>query len=103
LCPDWPVEQRVTAVRVATAIGPRWLLVCRSCGRWVRRLYVPEEAGVAPWGCRHCWGLSYRRSRRSSARSQLAEVRARLAEFRQMAAELEGLEQALLRDLAEGG
>ena len=56
LCPDWPVSQRVPAVCVATAIGPRWLLVCRACGRRVRRLYVPDEVEVAPWSCRHCSG-----------------------------------------------
>jgi hypothetical protein len=64
-------------VRVPTQIGPRstWRLSCRGCQRPVRRLFRPRLereltralGGAAPWRCRHCLAVVYRRGGKRDA------------------------------------
>lgn len=52
--------------------GVRWWFTCplvvggRCCGRRVGKVYLP--AGQKYFGCRHCYGLSYRSSQESDKR-----------------------------------
>jgi hypothetical protein len=67
-------------VRVPTAIGPLFRLVCPGpdCGKAVRRLYLPRcdrpelrafaaLFGDPFWWCRSCHGIRYRRARKRDA------------------------------------
>jgi hypothetical protein len=101
---ETPSEETIPLVRVETPIGPRWRLICKPCGRPVRRLFLPETPPdvPAPWACRHCWGIAYRTPRRARAKS----VRERLMETRRLEADLARLKGVMgmtLAELAEEG
>ena len=93
---SWPISQEVRAVRVATKIGPRWLLVCRVCGKGCRRLYLPSGV-AAPFACRHCYGLAYRTRRRADAH----DASRQMADVRSLRANLDALEMHARLTMAE--
>ena len=51
---SWKLTVGVTKTRQ----GPRF--ICPKCGRQVKKLYRPPEAGLADWACRSCHNLAYR-------------------------------------------
>jgi hypothetical protein len=91
--------QQIPLLKVETAVGPMWRLACPHCGRPSRKLFRPRIGpekyrlmvalfGPAPFWCRGCHGIRYRRGGKrdlvSDAVRFLAALRRDQAEIAEM-------------------
>jgi hypothetical protein len=84
-----PHEETIPLQRLEGGPAGRswWRMICKPCGRPVRRLFLPETPpGIpTPWACRLCWRIAYRDHRpERDGRETLAKFLALEAEVRRL-------------------